>query len=725
MVPLDRRRFLAETGALGAALCLPLAGAMQAAERSYAEQFPDMLLGHLAGRLNALAAAWDERRGQIRTPSQIEERNRFVRAKVLEMVHGFPPKTPLNPVVVSTLERRHYRVENVMFESRPDFWVTGNLYVPTTGQPPYPGIISPCGHYPWSRMEPEYQLAYINLVLAGFVVLAYDPIGQGERRQYWNPHTGRTEVATSSTYEHSMPGQLLILMGEDLTHYRIWDAVRAIDYLESRPEVDPRRIGCAGHSGGGTLTLFTTVVEERIRCAVVNQGGTGHRWPLLIQPGSRVGPSDVEQNLFPAAVHGIDQCDLHVAIAPRPLLAMIEHYSPRFDLAAAHIRRRYEQLGVPDRFATEESTDPHSWTVKLRLAATDWFSRWFYQRRGPGAEPDVEPEPAARLYCTPNGSLRYSQRGHSIFSLILRKQEKLPPPRRAPASAAELESYRRSMREEITRLIRYQPGGGPLGARQLVTTPRKGYRVEKLEFLSEPGIYIPAWVFLPDGYRGPSRATLYVNEAGKQADGLEFGLYERLARQGNFLVAVDVRGIGETRPPHDPPGSPATEFGHLFDVDTAMAYMAWYMDASLFGMRVADVVRAVDYLLSRPEAEPSGIRLVGKGAGALWALFAAALDERISEAVLERGLLSYRSLTGVDRYLHGAGIFIRDVLLHFDLPQVAAAVAGRRLSLVSPVDAMKRPLDLAEARRVYAFTGEVYRNAGAAADFRIADRTEA
>ena len=711
MSSLNRRCFLLEAGAVGAGLCLPPLRAIQAGARSYAEQYPDMLLSYLAGKLNALAAAWDERRDQIRAPAQIEERNRFVRAKVREMVHGFPPKTPLNPVVVAARERRLYRVENVMYESRPGFWVTGNLYVPTAGRPPYPGIISPCGHYPWARMEPEYQFAYLNLVLAGFVVLAYDPVGQGERRQYWNPKTNQTEVAASSTYEHSMPGQLLLLMGEDLTHYRIWDAVRAIDYLETRPEVDKERIGCAGHSGGGTLTLFTTVVEERIRCAVVNQGGTGHRWPLEIRPGSRVGPSDVEQNLFPAAVHGIDLCDLHVAIAPRPLLAMIENYSPRFDRAAEHIRRRYEQLGVPEEFATEESTDPHSWTVKLRLATTDWFSRWFYQRRGPDREPDFHAEPASNLYCTPNGSLRYSNRGESIFSLIHQKQQTLPPPRPAPASAAE-----------ITRLIRYRRATGPLGVRHLVTTPRKGYRVEKLEFLSEPGIHIPAWVFLPDGYRGPSRATLYVNEAGKQADGLEFGLYERLAREGNFLVAVDVRGVGDTRPPHDQPGSPTTEFRHLFDVDTAMAYMAWYMDESLFGMRVADVVRSVDYVLSRPEADPSGVRVVGKGAGALWALYAAALDARIEEVVLERSLLSYRSLTSVDRYLHGAGVFIRDVLLHFDLPQVAAAVAGRPLTLVAPVDAMKRPVDLAAARTAYAFTEEVYRNAGAAERFRIVER---
>ncbi len=724
MSPIHRRKFLAGAASLGAGAGLPPLRALQARARSYAEQHPDMLLSYLAAKLNALAAAWDAHRDQLRSPDQIEERNRFVRAKVREMVHGFPPKTPLNPAVMATRERRGYRVENVMFESRPGFWVTGNLYVPTAGRPPYPGIVSPCGHYPWARMEPEYQFAYMNLVLAGFVVLAFDPIGQGERRQYWNPKTNQTEVAPSSTYEHSMPGQVLLLMGEDLTHYRIWDAVRAIDYLESRSEVDPQRIGCAGHSGGGTLTLFTTVVEERIRCAVVNQGGTGHRWPLEIQPGSRVGPSDVEQNLFPAAVHGIDQCDLHVAIAPRPLLAMIENYSPRFDRAAAHIRRRYEQLGVPERFATEESTDPHSWTVKLRLAATDWLSRWFYQRRGPEREPDFQPEPAANLYCTPNGSLRYSGRGDSVFSLIARRGEKLPPPRPAPAGAAELESYRRTMREELARLTRYQPADGALGVRHLATTPRKGYRVEKVEFLSEPGIYLPAWVFIPDGYRGPTRATLYVNEAGKQADGLEFGLYEKLARQGRFLVAVDVRGIGDTRPLHDAPGA-TSEFRHLFDVDTAMAYMAWYMDTSLPGMRVADVVRSVDYVLSRPEAAPAGVRLAGKGAGALWALLAAALDERVQEVALERGLLSYASLTRVDRYLHGAGVFIRDVVLHFDLPQVAAAIAPRPLTLAGPVDPMKRPVDLAEARRAYAFTEEVYRNAGAADAFRLAGREEA
>ena len=673
----------------------------------HSDQAPDMLLAFLAARLKALAESWDAERARIKTRADVEARNRFVRAKTRAMVHGWPDRNPLDAVTVATHQRDGYRVENVMFQSRPNFWVTGNLYVPS-GSGPFPGVISPCGHYALARMQPEYQYVYIDLVKAGFVVLAYDPIGQGERRQYWNPQTGQTEVAAASTFEHSMPGQVLLLMGEDLTHYRIWDGMRAIDYLLARPEVDGQRIACAGHSGGGTLTLFISALDERVQCAVVNEGGTAHRWPLDLRPESRIGPSDVEQNIFPAAVHGIDLCDLHVAIAPRPLLALIEDYSPRFNLAAEHIRARYAQCGVPEKFATEEATDPHSWTPKLRLATTAWLSRWLYQREGPAREPDAEPEAPETLYCTPNGSLRYSQKGDTIFTLLAKRQQQLPP-KRTPASIGE-----------IKELLHYHRYDGPLDVRERVVTPRRGYSVQKIEFVSEPGIYIPAWVFLPE--RPVQSAALYITDTGKESDGVEFGLYERLTRQGTLIVAADVRGMGETRPPHMPPGQ-GREFGHLFDTETAMAYMCWYMDQSLFGMRVQDVIRSVDYALSRPDVRADNLRVIGRGAGALWVLYAAALDTRITDAVCERGLVTYRSLAQVDRYQHNAGIFIRDVLKHFDLPQVAAAVADRKLTLVAPVDPMKRAVPLRVAEAAYEVAMQAYRKAGAAERFHITSQS--
>src|SRR2546425_7993368 len=123
------------------------------------------------------------------------------------MIHGLPERHALNAVVTKVHERDGYRIENVMFQSRPNFWVTGNLYVPTRGEGPFPAVISPCGHYALARMDPEYQFAYLNMVHSGFVVLAYDPIGQGERRQYWNPQTGHADIP-DSTSEHSMPVQV-------------------------------------------------------------------------------------------------------------------------------------------------------------------------------------------------------------------------------------------------------------------------------------------------------------------------------------------------------------------------------------------------------------------------------------------------------------------------------------------------------------------------------------
>src|SRR5262249_12257493 len=155
---------------------------------------PDMLADHIAGRLNALAAKWDAERARIRTADDLRARNRFVHQKLIEMLGGFPQRTALDPVVVRTLQRQGYRIENVMYQSRPNFWVTANLYIPE-GDGPFPAVLSPCGHYQLARMEPEYQFAYLNLVQSGFVVLAFDPIGQGERRQYWDPHTNEAEIS--------------------------------------------------------------------------------------------------------------------------------------------------------------------------------------------------------------------------------------------------------------------------------------------------------------------------------------------------------------------------------------------------------------------------------------------------------------------------------------------------------------------------------------------------
>jgi cephalosporin-C deacetylase-like acetyl esterase len=705
----DRRTFLKQAAAVAAAPSLSPAVSLAAATKSagsYSDEMPDMLLRYLAKKSNELSAEWDRKRAQIRTPAALEERNRFVRARCIEMIHGLPERNPLDATTVRVHQRDGYRIENVLFQSRPNFWVTASLYVPTFTRGPFPGIISPCGHSEVARLYPPYQFMYLGLVKEGFVVLAYDPIGQGERRYFWNPETNQNEIGGPVTWEHSLPGQLLLLLGEDLTHYRIWDGMRAIDYLLTRPEVDPQRIGCCGQSGGGTLTLFISTLDERVKCAAVHEGGTRHRWPVEIRPETRLGTGDTEQHFFPAGIYGIDLPDLHIAIAPRPLLATIENFNPDFDAAARDIRARYELFGVPEKFSAVEAVDPHDMTMKLRLANTDWFCRWFYKRKGPAVEPDFKLERAQDMNCTPNGSIRHSGKGDTIYSLILKKQAKLPPPGTVSKAA-------------IAHTIRYRRLEGPLAVHQIATTPRRRYHIEKLQFLSEPGVYIPAWVFVPDK-RGPDHsAIVYINDYGKEQDALEFELLEELTQKGNLVIAADVRGIGETKPDH-PDDSGCGLFGHVDDAETTMQYMAWEMNESLFGMRVQDVVRSVDYALGRSGVSHGTVRMIGRGRGALWVLYAAALDERITRTLCDGGLLSYRTLTSVDRYLHAADIFIPEVLQHFDLPQVASVVANRWLTILAPVDAMKSVVTEEIAGQAYAGTAQAYAGAGVGERFRVA-----
>ena len=237
--------------------------------------------------------------------------------------------------------------------------------------------------------------------------------------------------------------------------------------------------------------------------------------------------------------------------------------------------------------------------------------------------------------------------------------------------------------------------------------------------VSEPGIYFPVWIFVPEHPQTGRNAMLFVTESGKETDSMELGLYERLALAGHMVLSADVRGIGETKPPHMATTFGPPQFRQLFDAENAMSLMAWYMDESLLGMRVYDVMRCVDYALSRPDVDAKSLEVVGQGAGALWAMYAAALDPRLVSVVAERGLLSYRSLAQVDRYTHNAGIFIRGVLQRFDLPQVAAAIAPRQLTLKFPVDPMKRVVPAAAANEAYKFTAQAYEEAGAANSFRI------
>ncbi|GGW24446.1 alpha/beta hydrolase family protein [Arenibacter certesii] len=175
-------------------------------------------------------------------------------------------KTPLNPQVTGTIERDDFKVENILFESHPGFYVTASLFLPNHRQDPAPALIYTSGHTDLGFRSEGYQHVILNLVSKGFIVLAYDPIGQGERLQYLNAKTSKSKIG-GPTQEHSYAGAQTLLWGTSLSDYFIWDGIRAVDYLYTRPEVDISRIGITGRSGGGTQTAMIAACDERIYAA--------------------------------------------------------------------------------------------------------------------------------------------------------------------------------------------------------------------------------------------------------------------------------------------------------------------------------------------------------------------------------------------------------------------------------------------------------------------------
>src|SRR5262245_42261756 len=203
---------------------------------------------------------------RVSTKQDVEKRRVRTREKMIEALGGLPERTPLNAKTVAVLDREDYKIEKVIFESQPRFYVTANLYLPKKGTAPYPGILFPLGHEEGAKAHSAWQQVLASLAKKGFVALAWDTLGQGERVQLYDPDFGESKVLRSTT-EHTLMGIQCLLVGDNLARYTVWDGMRALDYLVSRPEVDSTRIGCTGNSGGGTHTAYLSALDDRIKVA--------------------------------------------------------------------------------------------------------------------------------------------------------------------------------------------------------------------------------------------------------------------------------------------------------------------------------------------------------------------------------------------------------------------------------------------------------------------------
>jgi cephalosporin-C deacetylase-like acetyl esterase len=658
-----------------------------------------MLPEYVNARAKALLAERARKIASFTSPQQITERKAYIRAQMMQTLGGaFPERAPLNARTVGVLEREGYKIEKVIFESQPKFYVTASLYLPTRGRGPFPAILFPLGHEEGAKAHDTWQQVLGSFAQKGYVALAWDQIGQGERVQMFDTDFGESKVRRSTT-EHTIVGIQCLLTGDNLARYTIWDGMRALDYLLSRPEVDATRIGLTGNSGGGTHTAYLSALEDRIHVAAPSCYITS--WTALLDT---IGPQDAEQNLVPWIGAGLDHGDFIYAFAPRPFL-MLSAIRDFFSIGGARSTYReaqgvYRLMDVPEKLLMVEADDGHGYTKPRRLAAYRWFGRWLKGVEDQEPEPEVVIATEEDLHCTESGQVAVSLGGETVFSLNQRRAEQLRPKGR-PFTSEEL-------RNRVRSLTAFEMSKSALVVKPYGEITRAGHRIEKLVYESEPGINIPALLFVPEGGSARKPAMIYVHGRGKSAAAAAGGEIEQFVKAGLIVLAIDLRGLGETQ-------SRKTEGNDDFPVyfgDFESAMTALHIGRPLPGQRMTDVLRGVDLLAARTDVERTRIYGFGKDAGAIPLLHAAALDDRIRKIALEGMLASYQTIIRQRIHRQVFEQVIPGVLRSYDLPDVVAALAPRQVWIVNGVNALGQRMKLTELKKQYA----------AAAALQIAER---
>jgi dienelactone hydrolase len=715
-----------------------------------------MLHHHLLERARERLNERREAVASLKTPEKIQARTAALRAFFRESLGDLPASetaTPLNAKVVGRLERDGYRIEKVIFESRPGHRVTAALYLPNEageGKPRVPGILFPCGHSANGKAAEPYQRACILLARNGMAVLCYDPIGQGERVQLLN-QAGKPAVGGGTT-EHTFTGIGAMLVGWQAATFRVWDGMRALDYLASRPEVDPERLGCTGNSGGGTMTAYLMALDDRIAAAAPSCYITSFERLL-----ETIGPQDAEQNITGQIAAGLDHADYVTMRAPKPTLLSVGTQD-FFDIQGSwntfrEVKLIYGRFGYGERVDLFESDEPHGFTHPRRVAAARWLRRWLLKEDDAIEEPEVPIATDAELQCTQTGQVLSEPDSNevSVFDLISRRAEELASHRRRSQQATADE-----LRAKVHGLLGfgdYSPTPKPLrylGEMALAadqeglgksvvraSEPRfgepsdfRGTTVRRWSIETEPGIVLPLVELIPPK---EDRSKPIVVRIGSIRVDDEKAVTE-VARSGDFqrqsrrVVLVDPRGLGATTPL--PKSRSEARWNDPFGPDAQEAFLSLLLARPLLGQRVADVLTVLESLAAGPSAhregekaanhdgspksETRGYHVEANGIAGPIALHAALLDERgrIAGLSLERSLISWQSVIASPINRGQLGQVVPGALTAYDLPELAESLAPRPLSIKEPVDARGEPVSAETVTAIFAGCRAAYDRKG-------------
>ncbi|WP_165244779.1 alpha/beta hydrolase family protein [Paludisphaera soli] len=601
----------------------------------------------------------------------------------------------LAPEILGVVERDDYIIERLTFQSRPDVRVTANLYRPRNSDAPAPAVLSVHGHWAWARIDPTVQARCIALARLGYVCLCVDAFGAGERAIVPGP----------GTYHGGPTGASLWAAGVPLIGLQVHDNRRAVDYLASRPEVDPTRLAITGASGGGNQTLYAGATDDRLK-AVVPVCGVGALEAYL---DTACCVCEVNPGGLTYATTG----DLLAMIAPGALLVVsASRDAPQFGAEAAarsleHARPRFEQLGAGDRIRQATVDSGHDYNRPMREALYGWLDRWLRDRGdgGPIAEPEVQPEDPARLRCYPDAGSRPA----SIVTIpeffrreALARIAALPAaPDHRQAWEAEAVSLKAGLAKDVL-------GGLP----QTDPPPlRVGFDAGRgcwtLVMEPEPGLALSGFLRTPDS--GARRGLVILS--GEEAIDAEVAAAWGMPwhRAGYATCAVELRALGRLKP--DTPTIAEA-------VDHNEAEWGVWIGRPLLGQWVFDLmqwVEALGKLLGTPPSPfadlPRDLPMLlhGRGAAGTASILASAYAPRVAEVVAESTPARLVAPEPVAWSRVRMGLLAPNLLRYGDIGRLASLTAPRRLVILAGVGTDGTAVPVADLESAFSHCRAIYR----------------
>jgi cephalosporin-C deacetylase-like acetyl esterase len=645
-----------------------------------------MLMNHLISEADNYYNLREEEIARLKTRQDWENRQAEVKKKLIDVVGPFPEKTPLNVKITGILRKDGYRVEKIIYEALPGYYVTGCLFIPDNIKGKAPAVLNVIGHSQAAFRAELYQTIIINLAKKGMIVFAIDPPGQGERVQYFDPKTNLSSIGYS-VIEHCYFGNQCFLSGSSCAKYFLWEGIRAIDYLLTRKEVDASRIGVTGLSGGGTITSYISAFDDRVSVSVPCSWATACKRQLETK-----GAQDAETEFYRGLAEGITFEDLIEVRAPKPTLMTFTSRDQYLSLQGARealweAQKAYRAFGKEENIELVEDDYIHWLTPKLRLAIYRFFMHHF-RLPGDPAEEDVELLSKEELQVTSTGQISSSLNSKMIFDV--NRDETVKLLEKLNESRKNMQAHLDTVREKAKKISGYRSPGG------VVNEPvingryqRNGYVIEKYAIRGEGYYAIPMLVFIPDDGKDKHPAIIYLHSKGKVIEAQQGGEIERLVKKGYVVAAADVLGIGEVK------DNSARGL--------ATGYTGVLLGRSIPGIQAGDIVRVANYLKTRSEVDGEHIGAVGRGEVCISLLHAAVFDASVKNVVLRELPVSYRSMAmnrfyklGLSKHeghLHEVDFTwgIAGVLTGYDLPDLLACLAPRKVVLADLRDQMLEP----------------------------------